>query len=83
MTIGRDRIPAYAKSIGNLADIEVAVRVHAYCMRRNEIAGRAAIGADPAQQDIAVRIENTDVPRQIMPDGTVDERLLPYAPPQV
>jgi len=47
-----------------------------------EIARRAAIGTYPAQQYIAVQVENADVSRQIMPDGTVHEGMVPNIPPQ-
>lgn len=51
-------------------------------MWSNETAWRTAIGADPAQQDVAVRIEDVDVSREVVPDGAVDEGMLPYPPPQ-
>jgi hypothetical protein len=51
-------------------------------VRNKKIARRATIGAYPAQQYIAVQVENADVSRQIVPDGTIHKGILPNIPPQ-
>ena len=51
-------------------------------MRRKKISRGTPIGADPAQQEIPVRIKHTDVARQIVPDRSMNKRLLADYPPQ-
>ena len=77
-----DKAFADSGRVGNLTYIEVPAGVYTRCVWNKKIARRAAIGAYPAQQDIAVQIENADVSGQIVPDGTIHEGILPNIPPQ-
>jgi hypothetical protein len=82
MAIGWNQAPFDPKSMGDLTNIEVAVGVHAERVGSNEIPRRTPIGADPAKQYVAVRVEDANVSREIVPNGAVDEGMLSHAPPQ-
>jgi hypothetical protein len=82
VTSWRDKAFANPGSVAHLANIKIPVRVHAHRVGNEEIAGRTAILTYPAQQQIAIWVENADVSRYTAVDGTVQVGILPNIPPQ-
>ena len=82
VTSWRDKAFANPGGVAHLTHIKIPVRVHAHCVWNEEIAGRAAILTHPAQQQIAIWVENADVSRYTALDGTVQVGILPNIPPQ-